>query len=399
MHSWNLEKIYSKQVKNSVPVPPPNRLKVLGESVSLYRKKGDDYELIGDVDDEYYDNTLSRYIKLGSPGSTELRKQIQKILKKSDADDTDNVNTFQSYVEEGRFVIDDESQKVGERVISDCIQNNEGIMIDSFINKIYGTNVDVGNKYFKKAWSASPAAAVMGRAGEGELFLAFFCNGIKPEKGDLKVGSENIEIKGYNGRLYKSEKIDTKQAYEELANSRIEDTEDLLDSVVNMIDKLSGTTKYSNEVRELLETENIKNDIIKNYTYFKQKGKLPTLSTIVKIAGTVQLLAYKEAQKFDSMVAFNNTLGGNNIWLQFINLKDINTVQDMWNRINNLVSSVRFAVRTDGFGFSLQVNVDKNPDMVRRLAQNYGINTKGKSKSARKVDTKDKGISSLLDLQ
>ena len=76
MHSWNLEKIYSKQVKNSVPVPPPNRLKILGESVSLYRKKGDDYELIGDVDDDYYDNTLSNYIKLGSPGSIELRKQI-----------------------------------------------------------------------------------------------------------------------------------------------------------------------------------------------------------------------------------------------------------------------------------------------------------------------------------
>jgi len=61
----------------------------------------------------------------------------------------------------------------------------------------------------------------------------------------------------------------------------------------------------------------------------------------------------------------------------------------MWKRINNLVSGVIFSVRTDGFGFSLQVNVDKNPDMVRQLAQNYGINIKGKSKSARKVDTED----------
>lgn len=369
------------------------------ESVTLYRKKGDDYELVGDVDDEYYDNTLSRYIKLGSPGSAKLRKQVQEILEKSDADTTDNVNIFQSYLEEGRFIIDDELLKKGEELIDKCITDNEGIMLDSFIEKIYGSDIIVGNKYFNNVWSAMPATAVMGRAGEGELFLAFFCNGIKPDKGDLKVGSENIEIKGYSGRLYKSQKINAKEARRELVSKRIESNEELLDGMAEMIGKLAGTEEYNSGIKSLLESEDIRSEIIQNYKYLKQNDNLPALSISIKIAGTVQLLAYKKAQKFDSIIAFNNKLGGNNIWLQFINLKDIDTIEDMWNRISSLPSNMRFSVHTDGNGFQLRAGIDKNSNMMSKLEQDYGVDLKSKRISARKVDTKDKRVGSLLDAQ
>lgn len=400
MSNRELSKLYKEQV---APVgrfvESRHIVKGYSESVSLYRKKGDDYELIGDVDDDFYDSTLSRYIKLGSPGSTELRKQVQKILKKSDADTTDNVNIFQSYLEEGRFIIDDDLLKKGGDLIDKCIADNEGIMLDSFIEKIYGSDIIVGNKYFNAVWSAMPSTAVMGRAGEGELFLAFFCNGMKPEKGDLKVGSENIEIKGYGGRLYKSQKINAKKARAELISKRIESSEELLDGMADLIGALSGTEEYNSEIKSLLKSEDIVDNIVQNYKYLKQNGVLPDLSISVKIAGTVQLLAYKKAQKFDSMIAFKNKLGGNNTWLQFINFKDIDTIEDMWNRISNLPSNIRFSANTDGHGFHLKADIDKNSNTMRKLAQDYGVDLKSKKISARKVDTKDIGVGSLLDAQ
>jgi hypothetical protein len=74
----------------------------------------------------------------------------------------------------------------------------------------------------------------------------------------------------------------------------------------------------------------------------------------MKIAGIVQLLAYKNAQKFDSMISFNDKMK-NSIWLQFINLKDINSLAELYNRLMNLPSVWRTSPRIDGLGFSLKV--------------------------------------------
>ena len=169
-----------------------------------------------------------------------------------------------------------------------------------------------------------------------------------------------------------------------------------MSGIADTVGKLAGTDKYNSEVQALISTEDIKNEVVENYIYFKRKGKFPSLSIIVKIAGVVQLLAYKEAQKFDSMIAFNDKLGGNNIWMQFINFKDLSNIEDVWNRINNLPSSIRTAVRTDGFGFSLQANVDKDSNMVRKSAQDVERDLKKQRISAGKVDTKDIKVGSLL---
>lgn len=397
MSNRELSKLYKETVAPIGHLAESRHLvKGFNESVSLYQKKGDDYELVGDIDDEFYNDTLKKYIKLGSTNSIGTRKIIQTVLKKNNGATSDNLNTFQSYVEDGGFLIDEDTLKKGEEFILKCIENNEGIMLDSFIEEIYGDNVNVNNKYFKEAWATSPAAAVMGRAGSGELFLAFFCNGVKPQKGDLRVGSEDIELKGYNGRLYKSGKIDPAEALNELADGDFKNDEELLSGIADTVGKLAGTDMYNSEVQALISTEDIKNEVVENYIYFKRKGKFPSLSIIVKIAGVVQLLAYKEAQKFDSMIAFNDKLGGNNIWMQFINFKDLSNIEDVWNRISNLPSSIRTAVRTDGFGFSLQANVDKDSNMVRKSAQDVERDLKKQRISAGKVDTKDIKVGSLL---
>lgn len=397
MSNRELSKLYKEAVAPCGHLAESRHIvKGYNESVSLYRKKGDDYELLGDVDDEFYNDTLERYIKLGSTNSIETRKLIQSVLKKNNGASTDNLNIFQSYVEEGGFVIDEAALKAGEEFMLKCIEGNRGILLDSFIEEIYGDNVNVNNKYFLEAWNTSPAATVMGRAGSGELFLAFFCNGSKPQKGDLRVGSEDIELKGYNGRLYKSNKIDAAGALSELTDGDFKNDEELFAGIADAVGKLAGTNEYNSEVQSLLNSEELRSEVVENYVHLKRKGKFPALSIIVRIAGTVQLLAYKEAQKFDSMIAFNNNLGGNNIWMQFINFKDLSNIQDVWNRINNLPSSIRTAVRTDGFGFSLQANVDKNTNMVRKSAQDAESDLKKQRISAGKLDTKDKKIGSLL---
>lgn len=353
MHSWNLENIYDKQVKSHSPVPLPNRLKVLGEDIALYKKDGENYTLLGNVNDEFYSNTLSKYIKIGSSESAEMRKTVDDILKRNRGNTPENLNTFQSYTMEGNFVLNSEVLTKSESLFHKCVAENSGIMLDDFL-KMSFTNADIYNQYFNEAWSAVPSATVMGRAGEGELFLAFFCNGSKPEKGDLKIGNEDVEIKGYNGRLYKSKKIDIAESLEILSKSDYTSESELLEQLSVATGIFAGIDSYNKEIFNIISQPKIKNEVISNYKYFQSKKRLPNFNVIYKIAGLVQLLAYKEAQKFDSILAFNNKLP-NGIWLQFINLKDINSLADIYSRIEEMPSIVRTALRTDGFGFSLTV--------------------------------------------
>jgi len=349
---WNLEKLYETAVKGNI-VPKPNRLKVLGEDVSLYKREGEDYIPIGNIDNDFYNNTLSKYIKLGTSESVELRKVVSEILTQNNGNTPDNLNTFQSYVVEGGFSLDPQKLTASESFILKCVTENAGIRLSDFLKETYG-DVDVYNQYFNSAWSATPAATVMGRAGTGELFLAFFSNGTKPVKGDLRVGSEDIEIKGFNGRLFKSKKIEPKKAIESLAKGEYKDETELLKVISETVGILAGTDSYNKEVYDLISQPEIKPEVIGNYNYLKAKGWLPNLSTIIKIAGAVQLLAYKVAQKFDSMIAFNDKLS-NEIWLQFINFKDISSLAELYNRLQSMPSNWRTPPRTDGFGFSLQI--------------------------------------------
>lgn len=353
MHNWNLENIYYKQIKTQPPVPPPNRLKILGEDVALYKKEGEDFTLIGNVDNDFYNSTLSKYIKLGLSDSIELRKMISKILTKNNGNTPDNLNSFQSYVVEGGFTLDTQKLAASESFLLKCISENTGIMLDEFLKRTYG-EVDVNNQYFSTAWTAEPAAAVMGRAGVGELFLAFFCNGSKPVKGDLRVGTEDIEIKGFQGRLFKSGKIEAKKALDLLSSQDYKDETQLLSYIADAIGAFAGTSKYNPDILNLISQTDIKSEIISNYNYFKQKGWMPKLSLIMKVAGIVQMLAYKEAQKFDSMIAFNDKQPGS-VWLQFIDFKDINNLASLYNRIQSLPSRVRTEGRADGSGFSLSI--------------------------------------------
>ena len=350
---WNLEKLYETSVQG-VKVPKLDRLKILGEDVALYRKDGENYTPVGNVDNDYYNNTLSKYIKLGSSDSKELRKTVSKILTKNNGNTPNNLDIFQSYVVEGGFTLDDQTLAAGESFTLSCISKNAGITLDEFMKNIYG-NVDVYNQHFRAAWVAEPPTTrTMARPGAAELFLAFFCNGTKPEKGDLLVGEEKIEVKGLQGRLFSGDRIEIKKAQRELANKYIEDETELFKEISITIGALAGNHHYSSDILKLIMQPELKTQIVSDYNYLKKKGGLPNLSLTMKVAGVVQLLAYKEAQGFDSMIAFNHKLS-EGVWLQFINFKKINNLASLYSIIQDLPSRVHTSARADGSGFSLSV--------------------------------------------
>ena len=81
--------------------------KVYNEDVALYTKKGDSYELLANVDQKYYEDILSRYMKMGSTDSIQGRRNIENRLEKADGNINDNLNIFQSYTYAARIGLDD----------------------------------------------------------------------------------------------------------------------------------------------------------------------------------------------------------------------------------------------------------------------------------------------------
>lgn len=401
MHSWNLEKIYSKQVSSHTPVPPPNRLRILGESVSLYRKNGNEYELIGDVDDEYYDNTLSRYINLGSSDSAEIRKTIKDILKATNGDVGNNLNDYQSYVVAGNFDIGEANRQTGENFVQQCIANNTLISVGDFLRQVYGNDIDAGNEYFSSAWRALPKTGIHNRAGAGELFLAFFCNGKKPTKGDLHVKDRNVEVKGFGGRLHKSKQVVKPKIIQELINKDLGNIDDVLAAIAKAVSDLSGADGYESDIKDILKNNiNIREKVLETYSALtKRYLNIPNNDIFIILAGAIQLLAYKEDQGFDSIVAFSDSKNiSENLLMQFIDLNDITTVAEMLVRLNSLDGSVRINFRGDGNGFIMELG-SSSSGVESAGSKGSTLERKKIAASARKVDTKDVGVGSLLDTQ
>ena len=374
------------------------------ESVSLYRKKGEDYELIGDVDDDYYDSTLSKYIKLGSADSVELRKTIKDVLKAANGNRDENLDIYQSYVVAGNFDIKEENRQSGEGFVQECILNNTLISIGAFLRQIYGDEIIVGNEYLPAAWKAQPKTkSEFGhdRSGAGELFLGFFCNGTKPLKGDLHIGNKNIEVKGFGGRLYKGKKIDKQEIMQELISKDLNNIDDILEKIVDTISDLSGTTKYKEDIRDIIENNsNIREGVLETYVALtKRYFNISNNNIFIILASTVQLLAYKDQQGFDSIVAFSSSKNiSENLLMQFINLSDITTVSEMFTRLKDLDGNIKINFNPDGSGFDMELG-SSSSEADSSEEQGSVLKKKTLRTSARKVDTKDIGIGSMLDAQ
>ena len=192
--SWKpLDQIYLEKTAGQL-VPILSRQDVLKENVSVYVKRGEsDSEHIGNVSDEYYDSTLKGHIELGSEDNIEMRNIIEDRLEACNGNIDNNADIWQSYMIEGKFDMSDTNFKSSELALLTLISNNGTFILEDFIKSNWPDS-DVTNKYFKSAFLSVPKTPVFGRAGISELYLAYFCNGLKPDKGDLNVNGVNIEI-------------------------------------------------------------------------------------------------------------------------------------------------------------------------------------------------------------
>jgi len=324
---------------------------ILNEDVELYIKDSDDYIHVGSIGQEYYDKVLKRYINQGSTSGVEQRKIIEARLTEANGNINNNANIFQNYLSEGNFDLNDANFDACEQRILDMLTKNQSGFVTDIINETFsGATAD--NKYFNEAWLTAPNAPTFGRAGAGELYLAFFGNGHKPTKGDLAIRDRNIELKGAEGRLYKTNKIT--DYYDPLARAEIPS----LTEFAEVIAKNSGTEKLINDIVTFIKgNSEIFDQLLYEYRYFRDRNKLRPGNIINYIGGIAQLLSYKKEQGFDSFLAFTpgQSVRVSDVYIQFIDMHNINTVEQLYSLILSLPSKFKFSRAKDGAGFQLTV--------------------------------------------
>jgi hypothetical protein len=325
---------------------------IYNEDVSLYTKKGDSYELLANVDQKYYEDILSRYVKMGSVDSIQGRNKIEERLEKAGGNINDNLNTFQSYTYAARMDLNDDKFISAQSNLVNLCNNSALFKLDEFINNSF-PNSDVYNQYFDKAWCALPEAPTHGAPGCGELYLAFVCDGVKPKKGDLSTGGLEIELKGPGGRLFKTASLKNDFSDFEEQSDNVETN---LMNISKFISNYCGVPEAKNDLYKLIKDHNLSDLLMQERDYFLQRGKLRPgmgklgVNMIFQLGGIIQLFNYQKAQGFDIFLAYNQV--GKDLVLQTVNMKNLTTLSDFYTQINNLKGNLKFSRRTDGKGWS-----------------------------------------------
>ena len=361
---WSLEKIYSQQVRGKIP--PRKHLEVMGEAkVTVeYDKPGGAF-MKGkegvvaefEIDDGYFDSVLKRYIKMGTTSSIETRNLVQQKLQQANGDIGQNLDVYQSYVHSGGFDLKEENISNSEKSLLKIIEGSGSFKLGDFIGSNF-KGATVFNKYFMRAWTSMPEAPVHGSPGDGELYLAFFCNGVKPDKGDLKVGSNDIELKGKSGRLLKTAAL--QNDFTNMERSDYQNDDDFIKGMAEFIANYAGSEHSAPGVLQLLsDNSNVLEGIKFDYGYYQERKKLrPSVGKagvnyFQYIGGVVQLYEYKKLQKFDSFMAFNSL--GNDVYLQSINMRNVGSLSDFFTQISQLPTIFIFSRQRDGKGWGLTI--------------------------------------------
>jgi len=343
--SWkSLDQVYLKESAFREVSKLP-RQQIIGEKVSIYAKEKDETEYVGDVSREYYDDVLKKKIELGSEANVNIRKEVEERLEKCNGNIDNNVEIWQNYMIEGNFDMSDDNFDSSEDYLLSLISQSKPFYLSDFV-KTNWPAADVANKFYKSAFLSIPKTPVFGRPGAGELYLAYFANGEKPKKGDLNVGGVDIELKGPGGRLFKTKKI--KDDFSDLQKDY--ETEDqVLENIADFITKISETAQYKSMVLELVKT--FKDSMLKEYSYFKERGRLRPGNEFTYIGGLAQLYGYKQLQGFDVFMSFSIQKDGR-ILFKPVDMRNVsNLVQ-----LHNLISKdtfYKFSINRDGAGWSL----------------------------------------------
>jgi hypothetical protein len=321
------------------------RQRIIGEKVSIYAKEKDETEYVGDVSKEYYDEVLKKKVELGSEANVNLRKEVEERLEKCNGNIDNNVEIWQKYMLEGNFDMSDDNFDSSEDYLLSLISQSKPFYLSDFVKTNWPT-ADVANKYYESAFLSIPKAPVFGRPGAGELYLAYFANGEKPKKGDLNVDGVDIELKGPGGRLLKTKKIvddfsDLQRDYD--------NEDDVLDGIAEFIGKASQTTQYKSMILDLVRL--FKDSMLKEYNYFKERGRLRPGNEFTYVGGLAQLYGYKQLQGFDVFMSFSIQEDGR-ILFKPVDMRNINNLVELHNLISK-DTFYKFSINRDGAGWSL----------------------------------------------
>ena len=336
------------------------------EDVAIYKKGSQDPKpnLVGTVDPEYYNDTLARYIKLGSTDSAEVRNIVMQRLNAAKGLIGNNLDLFQGLIMDLDLDITDPTNfEECERKFVNTIKTNSSVTVDEIIFAGFNKKV-TDSPYYAQCWAAIPEAPVMGAPGEGELFLSFFCNGTKPIKGDILIRDFSIELKGPGGRLFKNRTQTGLYDPETFELLNLPDPNNPRSGIANFAQYIANISGYVDGVDEL------KNLLTQNEFLINQlareagevtsgkRTKLRNGNTFVLLAGYAQIFAYKLSQKFDALAVFDPKPG---FYIYGFVVPD--NLADMYKVINtgssDRVSGIQFRRRGDGNGYSIYLQTSK----------------------------------------
>jgi hypothetical protein len=197
---------------------------------------------------------------------------------------------------------------------------------------------------------------------------------------------------------------------QELISKDLDNVDDILDKIVDTISNLAGTTKYKKDIQDIIENNsNIREKVLETYDALTERYfNISNTNIFMTLASVTHLLAYKATQGFDSIIAFSESKklfesgdlknASEKIIMQFINLSDISTVTEMFTRLKSLDGNIRIIFNGDGSGFPMALD-SSSSEADSSDEQGSVLKKKTLRTSARKVDTKDIGIGSMLDAQ
>jgi len=338
------------------------------DGVDIYKKGEQDLKpgLVATVDPEYYNDTLTKYIKLGSVDSAAVRNIVMQRLTAANGLINNNLDLFQGLVMDLDLdIVDSANFDKCETKFIETIKNNTSTTIDEIIFAGFGKSVS-GSQYYSRCWAAIPEAPVLGSPGEGELFFSFFCNGTKPKKGDIQIGDFQIELKGPGGRLYKNRNQMAPYEPEMVELLTIDFNADsaqlrtsAIDNYSQYIANVSGYTNGVDQIKDLLfNNEFLINQLIREAFEFVsgQKNKLRNGNSFFQLAGYVQIYAYKEDFGFNALAVFGPKPG---FYIYGLVIPD--TITELYKMINSShtdkVKGVYFQHRIDGTGDHIKLNI------------------------------------------
>ena len=273
------------------------RVDVISQDTSDPEAPAQDYE----VDKEYFNNQIKPRLVLGHPDRIIARKIIEDRLIELKAQNiTDTIDMYQEFIDKLGIVLDDDkaikfsrelTSKYTEYTFSNLLKNTYALKADP--------SSDIR---WQAVFQAKPEPIAGGRRtpGDGELFISFFSNSKRPPTGDVQIGDVKIEVKGYQGRLYKG--LIQRTLLPPKDTFKMYPADNKIDFIVKFIINLAGGGA-DNDIKTIVKDnlDTLATEIYKSVTV----DKAPLLTRII---GAQQLLLYKNEANFNNFLIFNKKI-------------------------------------------------------------------------------------------